>query len=94
MLILLYLTEGRGTCHNLGYRAPVAGTVSEGIRYFPGAFVNAAFDKASTHNERCAYSMRDADGNPWTMVQIAGLARRIVCRVDEGDALARGNATA
>ena len=71
-------------------RAPVAGTV-EGIRYFPGAFVNAAFDKASTHNERCAYSMRDADGNPWTMVQIAGLiARRIVCRVDEGDALARG----
>ena len=37
-------------------RAPVAGTV-EGIRYFPGAFVNAAFDKASTHNERCAYSM-------------------------------------
>ena len=35
--------------------------------------------------------MRDADGNPWTMVQIAGLiARRIVCRVDEGDALARG----
>jgi len=71
-------------------RAPVAGTV-EGIRYFPGAFVNAAFDKASTHNERCAYSMRDADGNPWTMVQIAGLiARRIVCRVDEGEILARG----
>ena len=34
---------------------------------------------------------RDEQGNPWTMVQIAGLiARRIVCRVDEGDALARG----
>lgn len=71
-------------------RAPVACTV-EGIRYWPGAYLNAAFDKASTHNERCAYSLRDGQGRAWTMVQIAGLvARRIVCRVDEGDALERG----
>lgn len=71
-------------------RSPVAGTV-ETIRYFPGAFVNAALDKASTDNERCAYLLRDEAGRPWVMVQIAGLvARRIVCRTEEGDTLARG----
>lgn len=71
-------------------RAPVDGTV-EAIRYFPGKFLNAAADKASSDNERCAYLLREASGEGWTMVQIAGLiARRIVCRVDEGDALRRG----
>lgn len=71
-------------------RMPVAGTI-EAIRYFPGAFLNAALDKASTDNERCAYLVRDAEDRPWVMVQVAGLvARRIVCRVEEGDALARG----
>ncbi len=71
-------------------RVPVSGRV-ESIRYFPGAFFNAALDKASTENERCAYLLRDAEGRPWVFVQIAGLiARRIVCRVEEGDSLARG----
>ena len=71
-------------------RSPVAGRI-EAIRYFPGAFVNAALDKASTDNERCAYLVRDDGGRSWVMVQVAGLiARRIVCRVEEGDALARG----
>lgn len=71
-------------------RSPVTGVV-EKIRYYPGKFFNAAWDKAATDNERCAYLMRDAGGNAWTMVQIAGLiARRIVCRVDEGDSLSRG----
>lgn len=71
-------------------RAPVD-CVVEDIRYWPGKFVNAAADKASADNERCAYLLRGADGNGWSMVQIAGLlARRIVCRVEPGDALARG----
>ncbi|RRD70334.1 MULTISPECIES: phosphatidylserine decarboxylase family protein [unclassified Desulfovibrio] len=71
-------------------RSPVAARV-EDIRYFPGAFVNAAWDKASTDNERCAYSLRDDKGKLWSMVQIAGLvARRIVCRVEPGDSLDRG----
>lgn len=71
-------------------RSPVAARVEE-IRYFPGSFVNAAMDKASTENERCAYSLRDGDGKMWSMVQIAGLvARRIVCRVEAGDSLERG----
>ena len=52
---------------------------------------NAALDKASTDNERCAYLVRDDGGRSWVMVQVAGLiARRIVCRVEEGDTLARG----
>ena len=71
-------------------RAPVTGTVEE-VRYWPGKFLNAAVDKASSENERCACLLRDADGAQWTCVQIAGLiARRIICRADEGDTLARG----
>lgn len=71
-------------------RAPVGCTV-ESIRYFPGTFFNASLDKASTDNERCALSIRDGDGKHWTIVQIAGLvARRIVCRVQPGDNLTRG----
>lgn len=71
-------------------RAPVAGTVT-GISYHPGKFLNAAWDKASTDNERCAYQMTGEGGSTWTFVQIAGLiARRIVCRTDEGDVLTRG----
>ena len=38
-----------------------------------------------------AYLVRDDGGRSWVMVQVAGLiARRIVCRVEEGDTLARG----
>ncbi len=59
--------------------------------YYPGKFLNASFDKASTDNERCAYQVTDKDGLSWEFVQISGLiARRIVCRADEGDELARG----
>ncbi len=71
-------------------RSPVTGTV-EAIHHHPGLFLNASFDKASEDNERCAYQLRDESGNTWSMVQIAGfVARRIVCRVDEGDSLQRG----
>ncbi len=71
-------------------RVPVAGTIT-GIRYHAGKFFNASLDKASKDNERCTYQLTDADGRTWTFVQIAGLvARRIVCRTDRGDSLARG----
>ncbi|MDO5483605.1 MAG: phosphatidylserine decarboxylase family protein [Desulfovibrionaceae bacterium] len=71
-------------------RAPVD-CVVEDIRYWPGKYLNAALDKASTDNERCAYRLRDSEGGAWSMVQIAGLiARRIVCRAEAGDSLARG----
>lgn len=72
-------------------RSPVEGKVAD-IAYHPGKFLNASFDKASTDNERCAYSLQDSEGRLWTMVQIAGLvARRIVCRVDIGDGLKKGD---
>lgn len=71
-------------------RSPVAGTLQK-IAYYPGKFMNAAFDKASTDNERCVYQVVDEDGFNWEFVQISGLiARRIVCRADEGDVLSRG----
>ncbi len=71
-------------------RAPVTSTV-QGIYYHAGKYFNAAWDKAATDNERCAYALQDNDGNTWTMVQIAGLiARRIVCRCDVDDTLQRG----
>jgi phosphatidylserine decarboxylase len=71
-------------------RAPVDGTVKERW-YFPGAFVNAALDKASLENERSALWLRTAAGADVTCVQIAGLiARRILCYVDAGAELVRG----
>ncbi len=71
-------------------RSPVAGTVTE-LRYHPGKFINASFDKASEHNERCSWQVTDAEGRLWTFVQIAGLiARRIVPHAEQGDILDRG----
>jgi phosphatidylserine decarboxylase len=63
----------------------------EKIEYFPGKFVNADLDKASTENERNAVVMTAANGQTITFVQVAGLiARRILCYVNVGDTLARG----
>ena len=71
-------------------RLPIAGEIKE-ISYYPGKFINAAWDKASTDNERCAYLVKDGAGNEWTVVQIAGLiARRIVSYVEKGDRLKAG----
>ncbi len=71
-------------------RSPVDGTV-EGVWYFPGLFVNADLDKASTDNERNAVHLRTPDGRDVTSVQVAGLiARRILCYVGRGDRLVRG----
>ena len=60
--------------------------------YHAGAFVNAALDKASVENERNALHLRTAGGQNVTCVQVAGLvARRILCYVDAGAALKRGD---
>jgi phosphatidylserine decarboxylase len=59
--------------------------------YHAGSFINAELDKASLENERSALWLRTADGTDITCVQIAGLiARRILCYVNPGDRLARG----
>lgn len=72
-------------------RSPVAGEVKK-IWYTPGLFVNAALDKASHQNERNAIWIRDGNaGNDIVFVQVAGLiARRILCYVNEGDHLDKG----
>ena len=71
-------------------RSPVDGAVQKRW-YHAGSFVNAALDKASTDNERNALWFRVRSGQDVTCVQIAGLiARRILCYVDEGAELVRG----
>jgi len=71
-------------------RSPVDGKVQQ-VWYFPGKFVNADLDKASTENERNAVWLKTADGTDITSVQVAGLiARRILCYVKAGDVMARG----
>jgi phosphatidylserine decarboxylase len=71
-------------------RSPVDGEV-KGRWYHAGSFLNAALDKASLENERNALHLRTAAGVDVTCVQIAGLvARRILCYVEPGAALARG----
>lgn len=71
-------------------RSPVDGEVKQ-VWYHRGSFLNAALDKASLENERNAIWLRTAQGADVVCVQVAGLiARRILCYVRSGDALARG----
>jgi phosphatidylserine decarboxylase len=71
-------------------RSPADGTVQK-VQYFPGKFVNADLDKASTENERNAVVLTTTDGQTVTFVQVAGLiARRILCYIKVGDELTRG----
>ncbi|CUB07542.1 phosphatidylserine decarboxylase [Tepidiphilus thermophilus] len=71
-------------------RSPVDGTVLARW-YHPGKFLNAALDKASSENERNALHLRSDTGHELSCVQVAGLvARRILCYVEPGDRLTRG----
>lgn len=71
-------------------RSPVDGEV-KAHWYNPGKFINADLDKASTENERNALHIRADAGHDVTCVQVAGLiARRILCYVNGGAKLARG----
>jgi phosphatidylserine decarboxylase len=66
-------------------RAPVAGKITRSV-YVPGAFLNAALDKASEENERRSLVITMPSGRDIAVVQIAGLiARRIVTFLKEGD---------
>ncbi len=71
-------------------RAPVDGRIA-GLTYVPGKFLNAEMDKASTDNERQAFTLEMEDGTRIGVVQIAGLvARRIVRFVERDDRLLAG----
>ena len=72
-------------------RGPVGGRVAA-MRYTKGRFVNASLDKASEDNERLAIRIAPPDGPDVAFVLIAGLvARRIVCNVQEGQSVCRGD---
>ena len=71
-------------------RAPYDGRVKE-IKYSPGKFFSANLNKASLHNEHNAVFVEMENKKPLCVVQIAGLiARRIVCKIQPGDHLLRG----
>lgn len=71
-------------------RAPVAGRIIRSV-YVPGAFLNAALDKASEENERRSIVIETPSGITVGVVQIAGLvARRIVTFVAEGESVGIG----
>jgi phosphatidylserine decarboxylase len=72
-------------------RIPCNGTVTS-LAYRPGKFINASFDKASAENERMGLRLKTDGGDEIAVIQIAGLlARRIVCGVQEGQSVCRGD---
>ena len=71
-------------------RIPFDGRIAK-IEYYPGNFFSANLDKASRLNEHNAVYLETGNGQTLCFVQIAGLvARRIICRIQEGDDLVRG----
>jgi len=71
-------------------RIPSDGRIAK-IEYYPGKFFSANLDKASRLNEHNAVHLETEKGQPICFVQIAGLvARRIICRLQEGDEVIRG----
>ena len=71
-------------------RVPVSGR-AERVVYYPGKFLVARLEKASTDNERSALVITNGEGVKILVVQIAGIvARRIVSYVSEGDTLEKG----
>jgi phosphatidylserine decarboxylase len=71
-------------------RIPHEGNIRK-VVYHPGKFFSAHLDKASTDNEHNALFLETSGGKEISVVQIAGLiARRIICIVQEGDVVDRG----
>ena len=66
------------------------GTITH-VNYHPGKFLSANLEKASRENEHNALTLECPGGHRMVVVQIAGLvARRIVCGVQPGTDLVRG----
>jgi len=72
-------------------RVPATGVVDY-VEYNPGKFFAAFQDKASELNEQTEIGMTSDTGHKLVCKQIAGfIARRIVCRLNEGDTVLAGN---
>jgi phosphatidylserine decarboxylase len=71
-------------------RSPIAGVLT-GVRYQKGQYLNAMNPASADRNEQNIAMVRGEDGFEITFKQIAGLlARRIVFKLREGDAVERG----
>jgi len=71
-------------------RIPFDGLIKR-IAYYPGKFFSANLDKASRLNEHNAIYLQTDTDQDLCFVQIAGLvARRIICNIQEGDTVVRG----
>jgi phosphatidylserine decarboxylase len=71
-------------------RIPVGGTVSH-LQYLPGCFYPAFTESASNKNEQNIIGIESKFG-PLFLKQIAGiLARRIVCRLEKGNRVEKGD---
>ncbi len=70
-------------------RAPCAGVV-ESVVYTPGAFLSAFKPEASIRNENIAMLLKGSSGSILVRQVAGAVARRVVCRVKQGDALKKG----
>lgn len=62
------------------------------VKHVKGGFAMAHLDDAGAVNERTEILLSDRNGRESLLVQVAGLvARRIICRLNQGDDVARGN---
>ena len=72
-------------------RIPTSGTIDY-VKYNPGKFFPAFKDKASEQNEQTEIGLTSDVSHKLVVKQIAGfIARRIVCRLREGDTVSAGN---
>ena len=72
-------------------RIPTSGTIDY-VKYNPGKFFPAFKDKASEQNEQTEIGLTSDVGHKLVVKQIAGfIARRIVCRLREGDTVSAGD---
>ncbi|HKI45604.1 MAG TPA: phosphatidylserine decarboxylase family protein [Balneolales bacterium] len=72
-------------------RNPVSGVV-EYLKYFPGEYLIAWYDKASERNERAEFGVLHPSGTRVLFRQITGyVARRIVYHISEGDTIKAGH---
>jgi phosphatidylserine decarboxylase len=71
-------------------RVPYGGTLTQ-VRYQPGRFLPAYRSESGAQNERTELWV-ERDGRTVVFRQVVGvLARRVVCRVHEGDVVATGD---
>ena len=73
-------------------RLPISGIIEQNI-YTPGKFFNAISPQSRDRNERRGLAIQMTSGEKVLCMQIAGfVARRIVCNVQRGDNVKKGNA--